>query len=142
MTDDYSTKRPLPVTFLAAGVLIFGVVIGLGLWNSVELLQLNPAFPSLVTVVYLIARGAVFILASFVLSWGLWRGRAWASLIIRWGVLIYVFLFWFETFVLIPSENRGSNLLFSAGVSIFVILMTWLVLTRPSSRAFFGEKHD
>ncbi len=142
MDDKYSKKRPIAVTFLAAGVLIFGVVSGLGLWNSVHLLQANPALLPLSTVVYLIVFGSIFFLTSIVLSWGLWRGKAWAALVTRWGVIIIILLSWFETFVLVPPENRGSNLLFSAGISILVILMTWLVLSRPSSRAFFGEKHD
>lgn len=142
MDDDHTQKRPTAVTFLAAGVLIFGVIRGLGLWNSVQLLEVNPALLPLSTVVYLIVRGSVFFVASIVLSWGLWRGKAWAALVTRWGVLIIILLSWFETFVLIPPENRGPNLLFSAGISIFVISMTWLVLSRPSSRAFFGEKHD
>jgi hypothetical protein len=139
---DQIKKRPLSVTFLASGVLFFGVFTVLGLWNSVQLLWIHPSFLSQGTILYLIVRGVILTLFSVILGVSLWRGITWAPLVARWSVIILVLWYWLEEMVLINPDFRGDNLLFMAAVTVFIILFPWWVLSRPPSRAFFGEKHD
>ncbi len=141
-TEDLKPGRPISVTILAGGVLTFCVVSMLGWLNSLELFRSNSLPLENSFTVYLVVRGAFWILASLILAWGLWRGNAWAPRFTFLAVIILIVFYWLERLFLVHPDNQNSNISFSAGVSILAIFLTWWVLSRPPSRAFFGAKHD
>ena len=139
--------RPFSVTLLALGVLTIAslnlvrLILALRQWSFLASL---PAESPL----YLVLTALIWITAGGPLIWGLWTGKSWSPARCRAFTLAYAVYFWLERLFLFgrPSDSFGSPSLaylpgqglFSAGVTLFLLVLVFWILRRPGARKFFG----
>ena len=142
MTDmDHRVRRPASVTFLAVLVLTIG---GLNLirvaqtllqWSFLEeLLPISPAYFALT--------GLIWGLLGLVLIWGLWRGETWVPKLLRVSSLIYVIYIWVDRLLVRDPSSRSVNELFSALLTVSVLVIILLILSRRNVKVYFGEAYE
>lgn len=142
MTDmDHRVRRPASVTFLAVLVLTIG---GLNLirvaqtllqWSFLEeLLPISPAYFALT--------GLIWGLLGLVLIWGLWRGETWVPKLLRVSSLIYVIYIWVDRLLVRHPSSRSVNELFSALLTVSVLVIIFLILSRRNVKVYFGEAYE
>ena len=134
--------RPFSVTLVVFGVLLFAGVQWLGFWQAIKLViaPLHSLLP--VSPIYLLLRPVFWGSISLLLAWGLWFGKRWAYYLALGSFPLLLIVFWLERFIIVNSHQRFSNVMFVTTVLLVVIILLYLVLFRPASREFFGEKHD
>ncbi len=133
-------SRPRSVTLLALGVLsITGLSLArfvgsLRQWDFlIEILPFSPLYPALT--------GLFWSLVGLPLAWGLWRGAVWSPILAKLAVPCYTFYDWFDRLVMASPAAR-MNWPFILGLNLLVLAYTFWTLSRPSSKAFFGEAYD
>lgn len=134
--------RPISVTLLALVVFLLAGLHWLGLWQALvyrmePVHSLLPLLP--ITLWFRLVLFGVFAPVS---AWGLWNGRTWSP---KWfyGLLaIYFLVYWLEQLFFNRLSWHSSNLPFQAGFTIFSTLVTIWILSKTSSRNYFGEKHE
>jgi hypothetical protein len=134
--------RPLSVTLVVFGVLLFAGVQWLGFWQACKLVIAPPHIIFPVSPVYLLLRALFWGCISLLLAWGLWFGRRWAFYLALVGFPLFLIVFWLERFIIVNSIQRFSNGAFVTTILLVVIILLYLILFRPTSREFFGEKYD
>jgi hypothetical protein len=129
-------RRPLSVTLLAIGVLIFA---GINLIRVVASLQQREFLAGLLPIspLYLSISGLVWLVVGLILVWGLWLGRHWAIRATLLGVLAYSLYYWFNR-LLLDAEKPGYNWLFSAAINLLLLGIVFWVLNNRKARVFFG----
>ena len=138
---DHRVRRPASVTFLAVLVLTIG---GLNLirvaqtllqWSFLEeLLPISPAYFALT--------GLIWGLLGLVLIWGLWRGETWVPKLLRVSSLIYVIYIWVDRLLVRHPSSRSVNELFSALLTVSVLVIIFLILSRRNVKVYFGEAYE
>lgn len=135
------SPRPLSVTLLAlwvlsvAGLNLLRLVNAVTLWDFLS--KLLPFSPLYLALTGLIGGGVGLILA-----WGLWKGRGWAPRFTRLASLAYVVYYWLDRLLLSNTDSRRSNLPFSAGATLVLLVLVFWILSRPRAKAFFGDDYD
>lgn len=137
--------RPRRVTVLAFAVLTLSglhtarFILALLRWQDLAV------FPG-VSRLYIALTGAFWAAIGLPLAWGLWRGKIWASRLMRLAVFVFSAYYWLDR-LWVANRGIGSTLslpqnwLFVAVLnSIGIGLLLW-VLSSPSVRSFFGEQH-
>jgi uncharacterized membrane protein (DUF2068 family) len=98
-----------------------------------EALSFSPLYPAL--------SGFFWTLIGLLLAWGLWRGASWAPKLAIMAVAGYMVFDWFDRLVMASPAARESWP-FILGLNLVVLVYTFWSLSRPVSRAFFGEAYD
>jgi hypothetical protein len=133
--------RPFGVTLFAllvlivAGVNFTRLILAVRNWDF--LASLLPFSP-----LYLVITGLIWSAGGLVLTWGLWRGSAWAP---RWtmvAMLIYSVYIWYDRLVMPGYQSRNQNWPFVLSVNLLLLLAGFLILTHLKSRLFFGDAND
>jgi len=132
--------RPLSVTLLAIGVLIFA---GINLVRLVVSLQQREFLAGLLPIspYYLSISGLVWLVVGLVIAWSLWTGRRWAAWVAMLGVLAYTIYYWLDR-LLLAADKPGYNWLFSAVANLLLMGIVYWALNNRKARNFFGELND
>jgi hypothetical protein len=147
MESDQSTvasvtarRRPLSVTILAIGVLIFA---GINLTRFVVSIQQHEYLASLLPIspYYLTISGLVWLVIGLILVWGIWSGRRWAVPATLAGALAYSLYYWVDR-LLLAADKPGYNWLFSAAANLLLLGMVYWALKNRKAKLFFGELND
>lgn len=138
--DNQSRGRPRSVTLLAVGVLI---ITGLSLarfsgslrqWDFLEeTLPFSPLYPAL--------SGLFWTLVGISQVLGLWRGAPWAPKLAKIALPAYILYDWFDRLVM-ASPTARISWPFLLVLNLAILVYTYWSLSRPASRAFFGEAYD
>jgi hypothetical protein len=103
-------------------------------WNFLEeTLPFSPLYPAL--------SGLFWTLVGILLAWGLWRGASWAPKLAKVMLPGYIFFDWFDRLVM-SSPTARTNWPFILVLNLVILGYTFWYLSRPASRAFFGEAYD
>ncbi len=135
-------KRPLIVTSLTIGVLIFTVAHLLRAYQAVRQWELLAALPLSVPPVYLAVSGLFWGTAGLILVIGLWGARPWA---LRWIIMLvaaYAVYDGVDRLTLARSPVRLASWPFSLGIAFLVLILLLWVRTRPAVKSYFGVLHD
>ena len=133
-------RRPLSVTLLAIGVLIFA---GTNLVRFVVSLQQREFLADLLTIspYFLTISGLVWFMVGAVLAWGIWFGKRWAARATLVGVLAYSIYYWVDR-LLLAADKPGYNWLFSALANLLLMGIVYWALKNRKAKMFFGELND
>lgn len=138
---DKSSRRPTIVTLLALLVLTIGginlirVAQALLQWSFLEeLLPISPAYFALT--------GIIWGLLGLVLVWGLWRGESWAPKLLRVTSLIYIIYIWVDRLLVRNPSSRSTNQLLVALLSVLLVIIIFLILSRKNVKAYFGDTYE
>ncbi len=134
-------RRPFLVTLLAF------LVLSVAVTNLVRLVQAaqQAAFLAQVLLVpplYLMLSGLIWALCGVVLAAGLWLGKSWARPFFWLFFAAYSLYFWLDRLVLPGYAERNFNWPFLAGLNLALTVVCFLIFSRRSARAFFGEMHE
>ncbi len=104
-------------------------------WRNLEaLLPVSPA--------YLAVTGLVWGVLGLLAAWRLWQGQAWA----RWFGLGFVIAFsvyyWIDRLLLPGYPGRNANWMFSAGINLLLVSLSFWILNRPRARNYFEATHE
>jgi hypothetical protein len=141
--------RPLSVTLLALVVLcitglnLARLFLAIGRWEF--LASLPGASPF-----YISLTGLIWGAAGIVLFWSLWRGLSWAVHLTRATMLTYAAYYWLDRIFLsegIAGRTQGEIFLplnwpFAITITSIVMVVTVWILSRPATKAFFGEQYE
>ena len=140
--DNSPAPRPICVTLLASVVFLFAGLHWLGLWQAV-IYQMKPAHSLLPLLpITLWFRLVLFGVLAPAIAWGLWNGKTWSPKLLVGLLAGYFSVYWLEQLVFNRLSWHSSNLPFQAGFTIFSILVTCWILSKTSSRIYFGGKHE
>ncbi len=137
-------RRPFGVTILALGVLIIAV------GNLIRLVQVVLNWSFLVSLpnisrFYMAITGAIAAGSGFLLVYFLWTGNRAGPKALWIFAPAYTLYFWFDRTLIakdVVQLRSSSPLLFYIGITaISLALMIWVV-TRPKTKAYFGESND
>ena len=146
---DVNPRRPFSVTLLALGVLsITGLnlarfILAVDRWEFLEDLPgISPLYISLT--------GLAWSAAGLVLFWGIWRGLSWAIGFTRAVLLSYAAYYWLDRIFLaerVAVNAQGETFLplnwpFAVTITAIILAVTVWILSRPDTKAFFGEKNE
>lgn len=138
--SDADRRRPLSVTLLAIGVLIFA---GINLIRVVASLQQREFLAGLLPVspLYLSISGLVWLVVGLILAGGLLLGRHWAIRATLVGVLAYSLYNWLDR-LLLAAEKPGYNWLFLVVTNLLLLGIVFWILNNRKAKIFFGELND
>ena len=135
-------KRPGLVTLLACAVLILSAVngvraaVGISRWGVFE------ALPETLPTSAQIGIGLVWCAAWLVEAWGLWTLRPWAR---RAGIALFVLyqiVILGEQAIFTAAPYERGLLPVMAALSLLLIALVSLILTRPHVRRAFMSPHE
>lgn len=135
-------KRPFSVTLLAILVLSLVVVHLTRFAQVLRQWAFLTDLPLPVSPAYLAGTGAFWGAAGFPVMAGLWRGSRWAPAAAKGYLLGYGLYHWLEQGWVMANPLRKSNWPFSAGLTIVILAGSFLILSRPKARKFFGDMHE
>lgn len=130
-----SSKRPLYVTWLSLGVLIFSgwyiarLALGLDL----------PDIPLSVPHWYMSLTGAVWGAMGLAIAYGLFSGHSWARTLARWGALAFAVWYWTDRLFIARSHYLDISWPPALAITLLTLLGLFWLLSRPAARNFFGE---
>ncbi len=134
-------KRPFLVTLLTVLVLIMAstnlirFVEALTQWNFLSSLpRVSPA--------YLALSGLIWFLIGLPLIWGLWRSHPEAPKAARIVALAYTVYYWLDRILLESVGGNHFNWPFTIGLTIVLLILIFWILSRTTSKDYFGEIHD
>lgn len=135
---DQHVPRPFRVTLLALGVLSIAV---LNLFRLVQTIQEWSFLSGLLTIppLYLALSGLGWGLVGLVLAGGLWLGRPWAPRLTRLASLAYCLYYWLDRLLLVNPAIWRTNLPFTAGATLILLIIVLWILSVRKVKAFFGE---
>ena len=134
-----TTPRPLGVTLLAVGVLIFSVLnlarlaVTLQDWQFWQEWLPIPA-------IYLAISGGVWFITWTPLAWGIWIGKAWAGRLTPVAALSYSIYTWLDR-LLLKAGADNPNTIFAAGLTVLLLLFTYWNTQHGRARDYFGQDH-
>lgn len=135
-------KRPKSVTSLAVGVLTLAALHFLRLVNTITKWGYLQTLPLSVPVGFFVASGLIWGLAALFLGMGLWRGMHWSARFTQYGALAFTVYYWVDRVVLSIDPLRSTNFRFSLGANVFLLAITYWILSRPNAQLFFGEANE
>jgi hypothetical protein len=134
-------RRPLSVTILGCLVLIVTMANWVQMWLSIKewdfLVGLLPFSPA-----YLALSGLFWGLAGSLLTWGLWRGKAWAPRSTRLATPAFSLYYWANRLLLAGYTGRNANWPFVLTITLILVAWSFWKLSRPRIRNFFGEMDE
>jgi hypothetical protein len=105
-----------------------------------------------VSPLYIVLTGLIWGIVGLPLFWSLWRGLSWAPRLVQAIMLTYAAYYWLdkvflaERLALSPQESVSAflplNWPFTITITALIFLVTVWVLSRPDTKAFFGERHE
>ena len=134
-----ANKRPFIVTILIAAVLIFTTLNALRFFSAIDSWTfLNESLVG-VPIGYLAATGAFWTLAGLPLAIGLFFGRRWSLRLAQILVLLYALYYWSDRLWIAEPNAIAVRWPFALGLTLFLWVFTFFVLTRPKVRAFLSK---
>ena len=128
-----TVHRPFIVTLLTLVVLSLVVWNGLRLGEAIASWQVLSEYDA--KPLYIAASGGFWSLAGLPLFWGLWRGKAWARIVVLSAAALYTSWYWFDRLALQPVIH--TNWPFALFVNILILIFTTSALFNRQSKAFF-----
>lgn len=136
------SNRPLSVTWLVVGVLIFTSRVLTRLGETITLWPYLQTLPLSTPPVYFLLSSVVWSGLGIALAWGLWRGLSWAPRAARWGVPLYILVHQLDQLFLASDPLTNINRPFEIGASIFILILPYWILSRQEVRGYFGEFYE
>lgn len=127
--------RPISVTLLALGVLLFTIWYAIRLVAGLSL----PPLPLSVPGWYLPLSGAVWVGCGAVALWAIWRRRPWTPAMIGWTCLVYALWRLADRVLLARSDYAELTLPGMAGLLLLALAGVAWILKRTAARTFFEE---
>ena len=142
-----NTPRPLSVTLLALVVLCITALNLARLVLAIERWEFLASLPG-ASPFYISLTGLIWGAAGIVLFWSLWRGLSWAVHLTRAMMLTYAAYYWLDRIFLserMAGRPQGEIFLplnwpFAITITAIVLVVIVWILSRPATKAFFGEK--
>jgi hypothetical protein len=134
-------KRPFCVTILLWLVLSLTAWSGLRLYSTLQWWSTLLEFASPPGPFYIAISGAVWLIASLLLLWGLWQAKAWARYALLGAGAAFSVWYWCDRIVFqMPSVNWPFALAANIILFTFIVACTFV----PGTRTFFSkrEAHD
>jgi len=134
-------SRPKSVTVVALLVLILTVmrllrfVYAIKDWNFI-----NELLPSLSF--YLIVSGLIWVIVGAPAFLGLWFGVTWAPIYTRIIAIVYTINYWLEYIFIVNVQGRQANWLLLGSLNLVLLVWIYWVLSRTSTRVYFGAKYE
>jgi hypothetical protein len=128
-------RRPVSVSLLAVGVLLFTIWYGIRLAASLSL----PPLPLSVPAWYLPLTGAIWVGCGILALVGIWRRSAWAPAMIGWTSLVYVVWRLADRVLLARSDYAAGTLPGVAGLLLIGLAGVGWILRRTAARTYFEE---
>jgi len=126
--------RPNRVTLLAF------LCLWLAIWNGIRLGQTLFFWKTLETYGaspwYIAVSGGTWLLLGLILTFGLWRGKAWAWVAALGSAAGYGSWYWFDRLVM---QEPRSNWPFALGVTALLLIFAALSLFTRPTRIYFGN---
>jgi uncharacterized membrane protein (DUF2068 family) len=135
-------KRPLIVTSLTIGVLIFTVDHLVRAYQAVRQWELLSALPLSVPLVYLAGTGLFWGMAGLVLAVGLWQAKTWSFRGVVLLVLAYAAYDGLDRFFLARSPARQASWPFSLILTLVILILILWIRSRSPVKSYFGVLHD
>lgn len=143
--------RPWGVTLLALGVLSITVLNLIRFILAIRRWQFLSSLPG-ISPLYLALSGLFWAVMGVALFWGLWRGLNGAPRLMQAVMLTYAAYYWLDRIFLserMASSPQESTIAFLPLNWPFTITVTALlmasvvwILSRPYTKAFFGERYE
>ena len=134
-----ANKRPFIVTILIVVVLIFTTLNALRFFSSIDSWTFLNQSPVGVPIGYFAATGAFWALAGLPLAIGLFFGRHWSLRLAQVLVLLYAVYYWSDRLWIAEPNAIAVRVLFALGLTLFLIIYAFFVLSRPKVRAFLSK---
>ena len=127
--------RPISVTLLALGVLLFTIWYAIRLVAGLSL----PSLPLSIPGWYLPLSGAVWVGCGAVALWAIWRRQPWTPAMIGWTCLVYALWRLADRVLLARSDYADQTLPGMAGLLLLALAGVAWILKRTAARTYFEE---
>jgi hypothetical protein len=137
-------RRPWGVTILTLFVLTITCLSLLRLVLSLVQWGFLASLPG-VSPLYLALSGLVWACLGMILLWGLWRRKPWMPRGFRWSALLYALYYWLDRVFAagwLKTDTFPENALFTACLTILLLIIIFWILSRRKNKAYFGEPHE
>ena len=134
-----SSKRPFTVTILILVVLIFTTLNALRFVSTIDTWTFLSASPVNVPIGYLAVTGAFWALAGSPLALGLFFRRQWSLRLAQILTLLYAVYYWADRLWIAEPNAISIRWPFSLGLTILLLIYTFLVLSHPKVRMFLSK---
>jgi hypothetical protein len=135
-------KRPWLVFIQSVAILLFTGVSWLRFGLAVSLFGFLNGLPLAVSPIYQIVSGLVWGVAGLMVSLWLWKGHRKAPTAFRILVVTFALYYWVDQLLVMTSEIRQTNWLFSAVITIMLVLLVFFSFRPAAVKEYFGEKND
>jgi hypothetical protein len=136
-----TANRPFLVTVLTVLVLMMTSINLIRLIQALVQWRFLSSLPQ-VSPAYLAGSGLFWSLIGLPLTWGLWRGHSIAPKAARIVALAHILYYWLDRAFLVNAGENSVNWPFAAGVTTILLVGIFWVLSRPYTKAYFGEVND
>ena len=134
-----SKKRPFIVTILIIMVLIFTTLNALRVNSAISSWTFLVESPVGVPIGYFAATGVFWTLAGLILALGLFIGRRLSLRLAQILILLYTIYYWSDRLWIAESNAISVRWPFAVGLTLFILIYTFLVLSRPKVKLFLSK---
>ena len=132
-------KRPFPVTILVVAVLIFTCLNFLRLLTAFQLRNILSTLSDSVPVVYLMITGAVWTAFGLPLAIGLFFGKTLAAQVLRYMVIFYAAVYWFDRLFIAEASAIATRWPFALALTVILLVFVYWVLSQPKTKIFMKK---
>lgn len=132
-------KRPFGVTILIVMVLIFTSLNALQASTAIRLWSFLIEPPVDTPVIYLVATGIIWSVLGIALAVGLYTRRKWSSPLAKTSAPVYAVYYWVDRLLIAERSAIASRWPFAIGLTILLLTLTFLILSRPKPRIFLAK---
>jgi hypothetical protein len=131
------SKRPFSATLLTWVVLIIASLNWLRLITIIRQWTFLESLLTTLPLLYLAVTGLIWGLLGAILVWGLYLGLPWAPRLMRITAPIYAAIYWIDRVMIADHSAIANRWPFALGLTIFLIIFTFWVLSRPKAKKFY-----
>ena len=129
-------KRPFGVTILIGVVLIFTSLNFFRVSTAIRLWDYLVEPPLNTPVIYLVISGIIWSGLGLTLAFGFVTRQKWSSVLAKISAIVYSSHYWFDRLLIADRSGIGSRWFFALGLTILLLVLTFIILAQPKTRAF------
>jgi len=135
-------NRPWIVFVQFISGLIFAFAAWIRFVEALKLWDFLKGLPLAVPPLYQAVTGFIWGVAGLLVCYLVWRGSSKAPASLRILSVTFALYYWIDQFLVMTSEIRQTNWIFTGSLTVISVLLVFLSLKPAVVKDFYGERHE
>ena len=135
-------NRPWIIFVQFVSSFLFAFTAWIRFAEALKLWDFLKSLPLAVSPLYQVLSGLVWGVAGLWICYLVWRGSSKAPAALRILSVTFALYYWIDQFLVMTSEIRLTNWIFTGSLTIILVLLVFLSLKPAVVKDFYGEKYE